>query len=204
MIAYMRNRLTTEHTAVQLDSQEFYELRAAVGPDGRPAWEQTNYPDAKEQQERIAAGAPRPEDIGDEGQPVARIMDTGPGVEVDQDLGALSPGELAMVEEYCGGDEAEMRKSRFPEGVEDQSGTVSLEDSLANAKAGASEGDADDYGTQDKSDLESEVQRRRAAGREIEVEGTGSGGNVKKDDLIEALEDDDAEQDSENASAATS
>jgi hypothetical protein len=99
-IAYMRNRRTMEHTAVELDSEEFYELRGVVGPDGRPDWEQTNYVDAKEQQARIAAGQPRDEDIGDDDQPVAHIMDTGPSVDVDQHLGEPTPGEKAMIEQF--------------------------------------------------------------------------------------------------------
>lgn len=41
--------------------------------------------------------------------------------------------------------------------------------------------------------LEREIESRRQAGRDIKVEGTGSNGNVIKDDLVTALEKDDAE-----------
>jgi pyruvate/2-oxoglutarate dehydrogenase complex dihydrolipoamide acyltransferase (E2) component len=44
-------------------------------------------------------------------------------------------------------------------------------------------------------DLEREVARRMAGGRDITVEGTGSGGNVVKDDLVAALEADDEDDD---------
>lgn len=40
-------------------------------------------------------------------------------------------------------------------------------------------------------DLLGEVERRQAEGREIEIVGTGQGGNVKKSDIVDALEADD-------------
>lgn len=48
-----------------------------------------------------------------------------------------------------------------------------------------------DYEDSNAETLEAEVARRRAAGREIDVEGTGSGGNVVKADLVAALKSDD-------------
>lgn len=50
------------------------------------------------------------------------------------------------------------------------------------------------YADRDVDDLEAEVEQRRAAGRDIDVEGTGSRGNVVKADLVAALEADDAAQ----------
>lgn len=48
------------------------------------------------------------------------------------------------------------------------------------------------YGAELKEDLEREVARRREAGREITVDGSGAHGNVTKEDLVAALEADDA------------
>jgi hypothetical protein len=65
----------------------------------------------------------------------------------------------------------------------------------AAAEAGGGGGEAEsitgDYEKPTAKELEGEVERRKAAGREINVEGTGSGGNVVKGDLVKALEADD-------------
>lgn len=62
----------------------------------------------------------------------------------------------------------------------------------AAARVQVDGGDQKPYRDRTVEDLEDEVARREAAGRAIEVEGTGSGGNVVKDDLVAALEADDA------------
>lgn len=49
-----------------------------------------------------------------------------------------------------------------------------------------------DYDGQNVGPLQAEIERRQAAGRTIEVEGTGQGGNILKTDLVSALEADDA------------
>lgn len=48
-----------------------------------------------------------------------------------------------------------------------------------------------DYEEMNVDALEAEVERRRAAGGEVTVEGTGKDGNVVKADLIKALQDSD-------------
>ncbi len=65
---------------------------------------------------------------------------------------------------------------------EDQSGTPAIPGE-ENAEV--------DYEAMSVEALEDEVARREAAGRELDVEGSGADGNVLKADLIEALEEDD-------------
>jgi hypothetical protein len=64
---------------------------------------------------------------------------------------------------------------------------------VAQVDGGQADADAVPYDQRSVEDLEAEVERRRADGREITVEGTGKGGNVVKDDLVAALEAADAQ-----------
>lgn len=108
MIAYMRNRRTTEHRAVQLDGEEFLAMREEIGPDNRPVWEQTSSAEAIQQQTRIREGAPRPEDYGDDDQPQAVIDGRGVPIEVrdrridptdgEREMGITPEDKLAEIE----------------------------------------------------------------------------------------------------------
>jgi hypothetical protein len=72
--AIMRNRVSTEFRKVERDSEEYMELQAQRDAnDGRPVWEETHFPNAKEQSERLKNDAALPVDVGDAEQPVATI-----------------------------------------------------------------------------------------------------------------------------------
>lgn len=97
MLAYMRNVRTTEHRAVEHDSEEFYKLRAEIDGNGKPVWEQTSYPDATEQRQRLDEGRPRDEDLGHDEQPTERIIGRPPAIQTPEQTGAnesLTPGEV--------------------------------------------------------------------------------------------------------------
>ncbi len=95
MIAFMRNRRTTENRAVELDGPEFLAMREEIHPqDGRPVWEQTSSSDQIQQAERIKSGNTRDEDVGDALQPVETILDTGPPIEVGGGLNELTEAEV--------------------------------------------------------------------------------------------------------------
>lgn len=63
---HMRNRLTTEYREVEPDGDDFRELQAQRGPDGRPVWEQTGAHDAAAHAARKAAETEVESDQGDE------------------------------------------------------------------------------------------------------------------------------------------
>lgn len=69
-----------------------------------------------------------------------------------------------------------------------EEGTTS-EDYAAGAEAGAGAEITENYDEHSKEELQAEADRRG-----LEIEGSGKEGNVLKDDLIEALEDDDEEK----------
>lgn len=107
MIAFMRNRRTTENRAVELDGAEFLAMREETHPtDGRPVWEQTSSADQLQQAARIKKGNTRDEDVGDALQPVARIMDNGDPIEIGGGLDELT--------------EAEVESGQTPEGKREQ------------------------------------------------------------------------------------
>jgi hypothetical protein len=64
------------------------------------------------------------------------------------------------------------------------------EDPAADTPPGTTPPTAD-YDAMNVDYLETEVDRRRAAGRQIDVKGTGKDGNVVKADLVKALQADD-------------
>lgn len=95
MIAFMRNRRTTENRAVELDGAEFLGMRQEIDPsDGLPVWEQTSSANQLQQAARIESGNATDEDVGDAQQPIARIMDTGPSIEVGGGRDALTDAEV--------------------------------------------------------------------------------------------------------------
>ncbi len=93
--------------------------------------------------------------------------------------GALTPENAAAMEAEAGKLTDEQRAALEERAI------IGANDDSAEAI-----GDKD-YEGASKSALEAEVKRRQDSGREVTVEGTGSGGNVIKDDLILALEADD-------------
>ena len=100
---WLRNRVTTEYRPVELDSEEFEELRQTIGSDGRPVWEQTGTQDAAAFARREENDSLRPEDVGDEGQPVGNLTAAGLGpdhlVADDVQKGEPTPAERANAEE---------------------------------------------------------------------------------------------------------
>jgi hypothetical protein len=90
----MRNRVTGEYRKVEKDGEEFWGLRAELHTDGRPRWEQTGEHDLAAFANRMAAGQPRAEDIGDQDQPVELVVDAGQASTVGLDRGWPTPGEI--------------------------------------------------------------------------------------------------------------
>jgi len=99
MQTYFRDKWTGEIKEVEQDGQEMRALKAAVGPDGFPRWEQTSFAHADAIKERAAVGAPDEPDLGFEHQNKLRglgnptLSDAGVGPEVNPHL-ALTPGEI--------------------------------------------------------------------------------------------------------------
>jgi hypothetical protein len=184
-IAFMRNRRTTENRAVELDGPEFLAMREEIHPqDGRPVWEQTSDVDQRSQVARIESGETRDEDVGDAHQPVARIMDTGPGIEVGGDAGYVTEGERenGLTPEDKQEQIADDPRTRSDE-FGPQETVVPVEDLKSDDADGTS---SSGYNSKSKSDLEDEAESRN-----LPKSGT-------KADLVARLEEND--QNSESTS----
>jgi hypothetical protein len=93
-ITVMRNRVTTEYKKVEADSEEFWELRAELHTDGRPRWEQTGEHDLAAFEGRLDSGNLRAEDVGDDNQPVQRLVTEDQGNQAGLDRGWPTAGEI--------------------------------------------------------------------------------------------------------------
>jgi hypothetical protein len=199
-VIYLRNRKTTEYKSVVPDSEEYYDLVGQRDPeDHRPIWEQVSAATASDFAKRVESGDLRDTDVGDDGQPTGDFTgQTEPDATHGPDFTEPTPGEVAQgagraAEEGEAPDVAGVASPGDPgvaqdplAGLEEQPDTAARE-----APAHGTESQSE-YKAQDKADLQDEIDRREAEGREIPVEGTGSGGNVTKPDLVRALEADDA------------
>lgn len=122
-----------------------------------------------------------PGDLADDGD-----LSPGPGfLEEDDTQRPLGQGGLDDSDELSDSEDAD--EDEDSEDPEDDDGDPADDDD-------DDDGDEPrDYSSESKDDLQAEVDKRIEAGRDITVEGTGSNGNVLVEDLIKALEADDAE-----------
>src|SRR2546423_13026007 len=99
MRAYFRNKWTGEIKEVEQDGSEMRGLKAEVGPDGFPKWEQTSDTHSDAIKERAAVGQPDEADLGFDHQNKLRTLgnptlsDARVGPEKDPHP-ALTPGEI--------------------------------------------------------------------------------------------------------------
>lgn len=204
----MRNTWTGEITEVEKDSAEFEAMRLSRRhTDDKPLWEETNRPDALEQDERLDAGAGTIHDVPDGGQPVDRIgltPDT-TGTRFGPDLTEPTPGEVSGEAGRAAPDgetpedisRAAITREQIADAVEGDSlatnrGKVFDENNPDPAdlevQGGTASGSSDDdpYKGKTKDELIAE-----ADSRGLDVQGTGANGNIKAEDLRSALKKDD-------------